>query len=127
MYLLLKDPSQRDLLKNNPELITSAIEEVLRYEPSVPRAWRLAKDTINIGGQTIDKGALVFPILSAAKRDPSYFPNPDNFDIQRSNKNQLAFGYGIQRATGSWMAWPAFGVSMLVMADRKSRMRFALK
>ncbi|MEO0562812.1 MAG: cytochrome P450, partial [Chloroflexota bacterium] len=85
MYALLSHPEQMAKLRENPEMISATVEEMLRYEPSVPRAWRLATEDVTINGQAIQQGALVFPILSAANRDPNHFPNPDVFDINRED------------------------------------------
>jgi cytochrome P450 len=104
MYLLLKNREQMQKLRDNPHLIEGAIEEILRYEPSVPRAWRIAREDVFIGEQAIAAGALLFPILSAANRDPVHFPNPDQFDIQREDNKQLAFGYGIHFCLGAPLA-----------------------
>ncbi|MEO1165986.1 MAG: cytochrome P450 [Chloroflexota bacterium] len=104
MYLLLTHPEQLSKLQQNPELIESAIEEILRYEPSVPRAWRIVREETVINEQTIDAGSLIFPILSSANRDPQHFQNPDTFDITRQNNKQLAFGYGIHFCSGAPLA-----------------------
>lgn len=104
MYLLLKHPEQMRLLQQNLALIPGAVEEILRYEPSVPRTWRIVKEDIMLHQQTIKAGSLIFPILSAANRDPEHFPNPDEFNIQRDNKKQLAFGYGIHFCLGAPLA-----------------------
>ena len=104
MLALLQHPEQLDKLKNNPELIHSAIEEMLRYNPSVPRGWRITKEDVTLRGQTIKQGSLVFPILSSANRDPLAFPDPDSFDIERNAKRHLAFGYGIHFCLGAPLA-----------------------
>ena len=123
MYLLLTHPEQTALLRDKPELITSAVEEVLRFEPSVPRAWRLAKADTSIGGQNIAAGSLVFAMLSAANRDPDHFPEPDTFDIQRSDNKQLAFGYGIHFCMGAPLARPEGAIAISKMLERLPKMQ----
>jgi hypothetical protein len=104
MFLLLSHPEVMRRLRNEPGLIESAVEEVLRCEPSVPRTWRIAREDTVIGTQHIHAGAMVFPILSAANRDPAYFDNPDQFDIRRKQNKHLAFGYGIHFCLGAPLA-----------------------
>ncbi len=118
MYLLLTHPEERQLLQTKPELMPSAVEEILRYEPSVPRAWRIAREDTAIGGQAIEAGALIFPMLSAANRDPSVFTNPDAFSIQREDNKQLAFGYGIHFCLGAPLARVEGAIAIGKMIER---------
>ncbi|MEQ8676191.1 MAG: cytochrome P450 [Aggregatilineales bacterium] len=104
MLALLQHPDQMRLLRENPALINGAVEEMLRYEPSVPRGWRIVKQNVTLRGQHIPQGALIFPILAAANRDPAQFPDPDRFDIQREGNKHIAFGYGIHFCLGAPLA-----------------------
>jgi len=101
---LLQHPDQRRLLRENPALMADTIEEMLRYDPSVPRGWRIAREDVTLDGQTIAAGSLVFPILAAANRDPLHFLEPDRFDIQRAQDRHVAFGYGIHFCLGAPLA-----------------------
>ncbi len=122
MYLLLTHPDQMAKLRANQALMSPAVEEMLRFEPSVPRAWRLAISDVVINGQLIEAGALVFPILSAANRDPAHFPNPDVFDIQRENNKQLAFGYGIHFCLGAPLARLEGAIAIETLVNRLPNM-----
>ena len=104
MLALLQHPEEMRLLRENPALINGAVEEMLRYEPSVPRGWRIVKQNVTLRGQHIPQGALIFPILAAANRDPAQFPDPDRFDIQREGNKHIAFGYGIHFCLGAPLA-----------------------
>ncbi|GAB4514295.1 MAG: cytochrome P450 [Anaerolineae bacterium] len=104
LLALLQHPDQLALLRENPALMPGAVEEMLRYEPSVPRSWRIAKEEVELGGQVIPQGALIFPMLAAANRDPAVFPDPDRFDLQRENNKHVAFGYGIHFCLGAPLA-----------------------
>ena len=79
---LLEHPDQLALLQADPTLIPGAVEELLRYEGPVERSLnRWAATDVELGGQTIRKGDLVIPILTAAGRDPARFPDPDRLDV----------------------------------------------
>jgi cytochrome P450 len=101
---LLRHPDQLRLLREHPELIGPAVEECLRYDTSVQRAWRLAAEDIDVGGITIPKGDIVSPMVAAANRDPHRFPDPNTFDISRKSNRQVAFGQGIHFCVGAGLA-----------------------
>lgn len=104
MFTLLRYPDQLAKLKQNPSLIQSAVEELLRYESPLQICGRTAIDNLEIGGKTIRKGPPVFLILGAANRDPAQFPHPERLDITRSDNRHLAFGDGIHYCLGSGLA-----------------------
>ncbi|WP_394774884.1 cytochrome P450 [Flavobacterium sp.] len=102
MYALLSHPEQLNLLKNNPELIHSAVEEMLRYNgPVINSTMRLAAEDILINGVTIKKGEGVLVIFLSANHDETKFDNSLSFDITRKNIKHLAFGYGIHFCIGA--------------------------
>lgn len=99
---LLRNPQQRELLEKDPSLISSAIEEVLRLEPPVLMASeRYTLEPVEVGGVTIPPGALVHICIGSANRDPSRFPDPDAFDITRTDNKHFSFGHGIHYCIGS--------------------------
>lgn len=99
---LLEDPARWEAVVSEPTLIPSAIEETLRYDPSVPVWRRITKCPVMIAGTEIPEGAKLFLWLAAAGRDPKVFPNPDVFDLHRENaRHHLAFGKGIHFCIGS--------------------------
>ena len=102
--LLLKHRSQLALLRDDPNLISSMVEEVLRYECAAFVIVRVANEDIEIGGKTIAKGDRVFLMLGAANRDPMHFDNPESFDIRRNPNRHLSFGYGIHFCIGAQLA-----------------------
>lgn len=102
---LLEHPNQMELLQTNPELIRSAIEEMLRYEgPVGVTNSRWATEDVVLHGKTIRKGDMVFTALSSANRDPHAFTEPDQFDITRKVNNHLAFGKGVHFCLGAPLA-----------------------
>jgi cytochrome P450 len=93
LLALLRHPDQLALLQRQPELLPSAVEEMLRYESPVQRGtFRVAIGPVEIGGTTLGPGDHVSAVLGAANRDPDQFPDPDRFDITRSPNRHLAFG-----------------------------------
>jgi cytochrome P450 len=99
---LLEDRARWDAVVADPALIPGAVDETLRYDPSVPVWRRVAKRATALAGVEIPEGAKLFLWLAAAGRDPSVFTNPDAFDVCRSNaKRHLAFGKGIHFCIGS--------------------------
>ena len=104
MYLLLHHHDQRQQVKNDPALLATAIEEILRYESPVARQPRLMKEDTELGGKQIQAGQMVFQMLNSANRDAAYFADPDRFDIQRQKSRHIAFGNGIHFCVGAALA-----------------------
>lgn len=99
---LLEDPARWDAVVADPALIPNAVEETLRYDPSVPVWRRLTRHAVTIAGVEIPENAKLFLWLAAAGRDPSVFTDPNTFDLRRENaKRHLAFGKGIHFCIGS--------------------------
>ena len=104
LFTLLSHPDQLQLLRENPQLLASAIEEALRFESPIPRQPRLMKKDLELGGKLLKKGDVVFQMLNAANRDPDYFSEPDKFNIRRENNRHIAFGQGIHFCVGAVLA-----------------------
>jgi cytochrome P450 len=103
--VLLQHRVAYEALVEDPTKIPAAIDEVLRYSPSIV-AWRrkAVKDGV-IGGVEIPKGANVLLVMGSANRDENVFDQPDAFDIGRENaRSHLAFGYGIHFCLGNMLA-----------------------
>jgi cytochrome P450 len=101
IYTLLANQEQYQLLRKDPALLESAIEESLRYESPVSRQTRLMKGDTELAGKKIKKGEIVFQMLNSANRDPAYFTDPEKFDIQRQKNRHIAFGQGIHFCVGA--------------------------
>jgi pimeloyl-[acyl-carrier protein] synthase len=101
---LLRDPENFELLRNHPEIIASAIEELLRFESPVQHTARIAPAEMQLGGKTIQKGSRVVVGLAAANRDPNRFPNPDRLDLLRADNRHLAFGWAAHFCFGAPLA-----------------------
>jgi len=104
MLALLNSESEMKKIQENPDLIPKAVDEMARFDGSVPRSWRITKKEMAISGLTIPEGQLVLPILSSANRDVNEFINPDLFDITRDSRKHLAFGRGVHVCLGAPLA-----------------------
>jgi cytochrome P450 len=101
---LLRHPDQLQRLRDNPGLIGTAVEELLRFDGPVQRTARIPSADIAIGGKVIPKGDMVMPFIGAADRDPAQFPEPDRLDIGRTDNRHIAFGWGIHFCLGAPLA-----------------------
>nr|MBP6682915.1 cytochrome P450 [Halioglobus sp.] len=107
----------------NPELGASAVEECLRFEPSVPFTRRILWETTQCSGVTLPANAIVYAILIGANRDPAVFTNPDRFDISRDEGRHCSFGGGIHFCLGSHLARMNAQIAFSEMARRFTAIR----
>lgn len=101
---LLRFPAQLQRLRNDPGLMPSAIEELLRFDGPAASAVRIATEEIVLHDQIIRPGDRVFAMLGAANRDPRQFVNPESLDVARKENRHLAFGHGIHFCVGAPLA-----------------------
>lgn len=105
MLELMSHPDQLALLRAEPHLIDSAIEEMLRFNGPVETPFpRFVYEDVEIGGVNIPCGDVAIPVLLAANRDPAHFSEPDLFDIARDPNKHVAFGFGIHFCLGAPLA-----------------------
>jgi len=101
---LLRHPDQLALLRANPQLAASAVEETLRFDAPVQLTGRVVRGGMQVGGITAKDRALVMLLLAATGRDPDVFPDPDQFNIHRGASNHLAFAAGPHFCLGAPLA-----------------------
>lgn len=124
---LLQHPDQLEKLRAHPELMDSAIEEVLRFNNPVQGTKpNYASEDLTLHGVTIPKGSVVMPILGAANRDPRAFDNPDTFDITRSPNKHLGFGQGIHYCLGAPLARLEAKIALKNLLERNPNLRLAV-
>jgi len=104
LEILIRFPAERERLIGNPELMKSAVEEVLRFESSNQLGNRIVTEQTRLGDVAMPKGTLVTIGIGAANRDPEPFPDPDRFDVARNPTRHLAFGSGIHMCAGMSLA-----------------------
>jgi surfactin family lipopeptide synthetase A len=104
LLTLLRNPAEMEKLRNDPSLIPSAVEEMLRYESPSQHTARMCPSDREMGGKLIQKRQAVIAVMAAANRDPERFPDPDRFDITRKDNRHLAFGYAAHFCFGAPLA-----------------------
>ncbi len=116
---LLEHPEQMDLLRRDPSLIETAVEEMLRYGSPLQLATeRYATNDVTVGGTTIPRGALVYVALASANSDAAVLPDADIFDITRQPNRHLAFGHGIHYCLGAPLARLEGQIAIRMLLDR---------
>ena len=101
---LLQHREQRQLLTDNPELITGAVEEMLRFDSPIQVSARLCDSDRTIAGRERRAGKPLILVLGAGNHDPAVFTNPERFDITRSEERHLSFGHGRHFCLGASLA-----------------------
>ncbi len=122
---LLRHPDQLRLLRENPGLIGSAVEELLRFDGPVQRTARIPSEDVTIRGCTIAKGEMVMPFIGAADRDPAQFPDPDRLDIARGDNRHIAFGWGIHFCLGAPLARVEGQIAINTLVQRLPKLSLA--
>ena len=101
---LLRHADQAQRLRDDPSLIQTAIEELLRFDSPVQLSARTAAEDIALPSMTLRKGQSAIVLLGAANRDPEQFVDPDRIDVGRADNRHLAFGMGIHFCLGAPLA-----------------------
>jgi len=102
--MLLEHPDQHRKLQDDPDLITPALEEVLRYQSPLQIGNRLASEPIEVSGVTLPAGTYIHTSIAGANRDPDIFDTPERFDISRKPNRHLAFITGNHVCLGASLA-----------------------
>lgn len=104
LYALMTHPNQMTKLKADPTLIENAVEEMLRFDSPVTDSARLPFEDNDVAGCPIQKGLTTYTSLAAANHDPSIYPDPHVFDIEREDTHHQSFGGGIHMCLGAPLA-----------------------
>jgi len=121
---LLSHPDQLQKLKKNPSLIDSAVEEMIRFDTSVPFFFRIAKQDLTIGGKEIAAGSVIILGLGAANHDPEKFESPEVFDITRTPNEHLGFSSGIHFCLGAALARMQLTICLTTLLRRLPNLSF---
>ncbi len=101
LLALGRNPDQLARLRREPQLMASAVEEMIRYDSPVHSTVRVARKDTDIAGTGVAAGSIVMVLLSAANHDPLQFPEPGHFDIARQPNAHVGFGEGIHFCIGA--------------------------
>ena len=101
---LMERPDQLALVRDDPSVIRSAVEEMLRFVCPVQLTGRVALEDMEIAGAQIPKGQFSMLLIGSANRDPAAFEDPDIVDVRRTDNNHLGFGFGIHHCLGAPLA-----------------------
>ena len=104
MLALLRNPDQLEVLRQSPDLMPSAIEELLRFDAPVQLDVRVALEDMDFDGREVKKGQGIMVLLGSANRDPEVFSEPDRLDLSRQEANHISFGRGIHHCLGASLA-----------------------
>jgi cytochrome P450 len=118
LYLLLTHPDQLDAVRQDRSLVPQAIEEGLRRETPLTNVARFATADVELGGQTIPKGATVGVCMGSANHDESRWDNPETFDIFRPQIPHISFAAGPHVCLGMHLARLETRVALNVVLDR---------
>lgn len=124
---LLHHPEQLRRLQRDPTLIRSAVHELMRYDTPSHIIIRVVAEAVDIGGQTLAEGDLVYLVLAGANRDPDRFPDPDQLDLGRSASRHLGFGNGPHFCLGAPLARLQSEIAISTLVQRLPTLRLDAK
>jgi len=120
-----ENPGTWERLRQQPDLLPSAIEEVLRYRSPVQSMFRVTKEEATLAGTTIPSSQPLVAWIGSANHDENQFPEPEKFDIERKPNKHLAFGQGIHYCLGAPLARLEASIALGGMLERFSSIRLA--
>jgi cytochrome P450 len=125
MIALLRRPPELARLRADPDLIESAVEELLRYDGPVTSIARLATEDVDLGGRLVPAGHVAMGMLGAANRDPEAFDEPDRLDIGRRDIRHVSFSYGRHLCPGAALARLEARIALSCLVARFPRLELA--
>jgi pimeloyl-[acyl-carrier protein] synthase len=115
---LLRNPDSFEQLREHPDFIETAVEELLRYESPVQYTARIAPADMTLGGKNIRKGAKIVAVMAAANRDPARFADPDRLILRRADNRHLAFGWAAHFCFGAPLARMEAQIALNILLRR---------
>lgn len=123
---LLRHPDQLRVVRDRPELVEAAVEELLRWLSIVSvGVTRIATEPVEIAGQRIEAGEMVMSSLPAANRDPALVDHPEDLDVTRGAIGHLAFGHGVHHCLGAPLARAEMRIAYPALLRRFPGLRLA--
>ncbi|MBV8902834.1 MAG: cytochrome P450 [Acidobacteriia bacterium] len=121
MLTLLRHPAEMELLRSDPGLARSTVEEFLRYEGPLQGTNRVVKEEMELYGERLMPGESLLPLFGCANRDSAQFPDPDRFDPARKNNAHLDFGAGAHTCLGLHLARVETQIAIPMLLERYRR------
>jgi cytochrome P450 len=118
LLALLREPDELARLRRDPNLMPTAVEELLRYDGPVQATVRVAAEDLEIGGHALEKGSLVLVGIGAANHDPAVFADPERLDVGRDPNPHLAFGFGPHFCLGAPLARLEGEIALRALLER---------
>lgn len=115
---LLQHPEQLQLLREQPELIPNAIEELLRYDSPVQVDTRIVLEDVELGGKVAPARSRTMLLIGGANRDPEEFKHPEELDVTREDAGNISFGRGIHHCLGAPLARLEGKIAFEVLLER---------
>lgn len=126
LFHLIDNPDQMAAVRADPTLVANFVEETLRFLTPTNNMWRVATQDGELGGVKIAKNDLLLLRYGSGNRDETRFPDPDRFDVRRSNaREHLAFGAGIHHCIGAQLARKEMQTAFPILLSRLKNFRFA--
>ena len=125
MLALLRHPEELARLRREPQLLDTAIEELLRYDASMQMGSRHVAEDLELEGRALRKGDQVYFVQGSANRDPRKFENPDRLDLGRQYNPHMSLGEGRHFCVGATLARVEAGVAFQMLLERLPNLRLA--
>ena len=125
MLALLRHPEQLQRLRDDPSLIPSAVEELLRYDSPVQIDLRRVVEDCDVNGFPVKRGDDIVLLIGGANRDPEQFEDPDGLDVGRSESSHISFGRGIHACIGAPLARLEARIAIEMLLERFSSIRLS--
>ncbi len=123
LYALLENPDQLARLRQDPGLVRSGVEELLRYDSPVQGMPRVATRDLELRERKVSKGDYIVVLVGSANHDPEQFANPDTLDVGRRENSHLAFGYGAHFCLGAPLARAEAEIAFATLLRRAPQIR----
>ncbi|MEU5536127.1 cytochrome P450 [Streptomyces sp. NPDC020362] len=125
LLALLRHPEQLRTLRDDPELIANAVDEISRYDSPVQIVSRILAGSVELGDVTLPEGAKVMLLFGAAGRDPERYPDPDRLDVTRTGTKTLAFSGGPHYCLGAGLGKMETAIVLTELLRRYSKIELA--
>jgi cytochrome P450 len=125
LLALLRHPEALDTLRKDLSLMPTAVEELIRFDPSVQALPRLTTEEIEIAGKRIPPDSFVFVVFAAANRDPAQFADPDQLVLTRADNPHLSFSGGVHFCAGTAVARVELQIAFSRLLSRLPGLRLA--